>query len=69
MQRVLAAVPDKNIDWRSHPKSPSAVELTAFVAGRQPRDPVRAGRVSAPASAPWAARCRPYGPSADAPGA
>ena len=35
-QRVLAAVPDKNIDWRPHPKSRSAVELTAFVAGHAP---------------------------------
>ena len=35
-QRVLAAVPDKNIDWRPHPKSRSAIELTAFVAGHAP---------------------------------
>ena len=35
-QRVLAAVPDKNMDWRPHPKSRSAVELTAFVAGHAP---------------------------------
>ena len=35
-QRVLAAVPDKNIEWRPHPKSRSAVELTAFVAGHAP---------------------------------
>jgi uncharacterized damage-inducible protein DinB len=32
-QRVLAAIPEKNIDWRPHAKSRSAVELTAFVAG------------------------------------
>ena len=35
-QRVLSAVPDKNIDWRPHPKSRSAIELTAFVAGHAP---------------------------------
>jgi uncharacterized damage-inducible protein DinB len=35
-QRVLAAMPDKNIEWRPHPKSRSAVELTAFVAGHAP---------------------------------
>jgi uncharacterized damage-inducible protein DinB len=35
-QRVLAAVPEKNMDWRPHPKSRSAVELTAFVAGHAP---------------------------------
>jgi uncharacterized damage-inducible protein DinB len=29
-------VPDKNIDWRPHPKSRSAIELTAFVAGHAP---------------------------------
>jgi uncharacterized damage-inducible protein DinB len=32
-ERVLAAVPEKNIDWRPDPKSRSAVELTAHVAG------------------------------------
>lgn len=31
-QRVLSAIPEKNIDWRPEPKSRSAVELTAFVA-------------------------------------
>jgi uncharacterized damage-inducible protein DinB len=35
-QRVLAAVPEKSIEWRPHPKSRSAVELTAFVAGHAP---------------------------------
>ena len=35
-QRVLAAVPDKNIGWKPDPKSRSAVELTAFVAGHAP---------------------------------
>lgn len=35
-QRVLAAVPEKNMDWRPHPKSRSAIELTAFVAGHAP---------------------------------
>ena len=35
-QRVLDAVPEKNVDWRPHPKSRSAVELTAFVAGHAP---------------------------------
>jgi uncharacterized damage-inducible protein DinB len=35
-QRVLAALPEKNIDWRPHPKSRSALELTAFVAGHAP---------------------------------
>jgi uncharacterized damage-inducible protein DinB len=35
-QRVLAAIPEKNIDWRPHPKSRSAIELTAFVAGHAP---------------------------------
>ena len=35
-QRVLAAIPDKNMDWRPHPKSRSAIELTAFVAGHAP---------------------------------
>jgi uncharacterized damage-inducible protein DinB len=32
-QRVLAAVPEKNITWKPDPKSRSAIELTAFVAG------------------------------------
>ena len=35
-QRVLAAVPDKNIGWKPDPKSRSAVELAAFVAGHAP---------------------------------
>ena len=35
-KRVLSAVPDKNADWRPHPKSRSALELTAFVAGHAP---------------------------------
>ncbi|MGA2640196.1 MAG: DinB family protein [Spirochaetia bacterium] len=35
-QRVLAAVPDKNIEWRPHPRSRSAIELSAFVAGHAP---------------------------------
>ena len=35
-QRVLAAVPDKNHDWRPDPKSRSAIELSAFVAGHAP---------------------------------
>jgi uncharacterized damage-inducible protein DinB len=35
-QRVLAALPDKNIEWRPHPKSRSAIELAAFVAGHAP---------------------------------
>jgi uncharacterized damage-inducible protein DinB len=56
-QRVLAAVPDKNIDWRPHPKSRSAVELTAFVAGHAPilatfleKGEVRAAPMQAPKS-------------------
>jgi uncharacterized damage-inducible protein DinB len=35
-KRVLSAVPDKNTDWRPHPKSRSAIELTAFVAAHAP---------------------------------
>jgi uncharacterized damage-inducible protein DinB len=35
-QRVLDAIPEKNIDWRPHAKSRSAIELTAFVAGHAP---------------------------------
>jgi uncharacterized damage-inducible protein DinB len=32
-KRVLAAVPEKNVDWKPDPKARSAFELTAFVAG------------------------------------
>jgi len=32
-KRVLAAVPEKNNGWKPDPKSRSAIELTAFVAG------------------------------------
>jgi uncharacterized damage-inducible protein DinB len=32
-KRVLAAVPEKNVTWKPDPKSRSAIELTAFVAG------------------------------------
>jgi uncharacterized damage-inducible protein DinB len=35
-QRVLGALPEKNLDWRPHPKSRSAIELTFFVAGHAP---------------------------------
>jgi uncharacterized damage-inducible protein DinB len=35
-QRFLAAVPDANLAYRPDPKSRTAVELTAFVAGHAP---------------------------------
>jgi uncharacterized damage-inducible protein DinB len=35
-QRVLSAVPEKDMNWRPHPRSRSALELTAFVAGHAP---------------------------------
>jgi uncharacterized damage-inducible protein DinB len=35
-QRLLAAVPDGNLSYRPDPKSRTAVELTAFVAGHAP---------------------------------
>ena len=35
-QRVLAAVPDKNIGWKPDPRSRSAIELSTFVAGHAP---------------------------------
>jgi len=56
-KRVLGAVPDKNADWRPHPKSRSALELTAFVAGHAPvlamlmeTGEIRGGPASAPGS-------------------
>jgi len=35
-QRVLAAVPEKNLGWKPDPKARSAIELAAFVAGHAP---------------------------------
>ena len=35
-KRVLGAMPEKNIEWRPHPKSRSAIELSTFVAGHAP---------------------------------
>jgi uncharacterized damage-inducible protein DinB len=35
-QRVLGAMPEKNLDWKPHPKSRSGLELTFFVAGHAP---------------------------------
>ncbi|HET6451305.1 MAG TPA: DinB family protein [Spirochaetia bacterium] len=35
-QRVLAAVPEKDHNWKPDPKSRSAIELSAFVAGHAP---------------------------------
>ncbi len=35
-QRVLAAVPEKNLNWKPDPRSRSAIELAAFVAGHAP---------------------------------
>jgi uncharacterized damage-inducible protein DinB len=35
-QRVLAAVPEKDLNWKPDPKSRSAIELSAFVAAHAP---------------------------------
>ena len=62
-KRVLGAMPDKNTDWRPHPKSRSALELTAFVAGHAPvlamlmeTGEIRGGPAPAPKSIKEAAR-------------